>query len=85
MKRNTIATITALLFAVATAGGFYWLWTISKTGVSTASPDTTYAIVEIESVKTEATNILTGLENIAGIPIPVPTAKMGKTNPFVNY
>ena len=91
MNKRSIGLIISLVFALATAGGFYWLWTTSKTDASTTSTTTTsatstsYTIVEIESVKKEAVDILTGLENKASIPIPVPTDKMGRANPFVNY
>ena len=87
MSKTNIGLIISVVFALATAGGFYWLWTTSKTEVEGVVPATTstYTIVEIESVKKEAVDILAGLENKAGIPIPIPTEKMGRPNPYINY
>lgn len=86
MKKTSMGLIAALIFALGTAGGFYWLWTTSQTQASTTiASSTDYTVVEIESVKKEATTILAGLENKASIPISTPTQKMGRTNPFVNY
>ena len=86
MKKSSLSLVAAVIFMLVTMGGYYWLWTISKTEsavVSTATAD--FTIVEIESVKKEATTILSGLENKASIPIIVPTDKMGRANPFADY
>jgi len=86
MKKKSIGLIAAFLFMLITAGSFFWLWTISKTEASAVSGSSVdYTAVEIESVKKEAVNILSGLENTAAIPIGVPTDKMGRTNPFADY
>jgi hypothetical protein len=87
MNKKSIGLIVSLVFALATAGGFYWLWTTSKADVSGTpiATTSTYTVVEIESVKKEAVDILSGLENKASIPIPTPTEKMGRVNPYVNY
>ena len=86
MKKTSLGLIAALLFVFATAGAFYWLWTTSNVPVSsTGTTASNYTVVEIESVKAEAVSILSGLENKAGIPIGIPTEKMGRANPYVNY
>lgn len=86
MKKTTIGSITALFFALITAGSFYWLWTTTTNEVSkVGATGTNYSIVEIESVKQEAVSILSGLENKSSIPIGVPTEKMGRENPYINY
>lgn len=86
MKKKSMGLIASVLFMLITAGSFFWLWTLSKTGASALStPSADYTVVEIESVKKEAVNILSGLENTSAIPIGIPTAKMGRTNPFADY
>ena len=87
MSKNSIGLFVSLAFALLTAGGFYWLWTTSKTDTTTTTVATTstYTVVEIESVKKEAADILSGLENKASIPIPIPTEKMGRVNPYIDY
>jgi len=74
--------IVSLVFALVTIGAFLWLWSMSKSfTINTAVADNLKP-VEIETVKNEASTLLSGLHNIAPIPIPVPTSKMGTTNPF---
>lgn len=88
MKKKTLGLIASLIFALATVGGYYWLWTVSlnaEVTPSSVATTSTYAVVEIESVKKEAVDILNGLENRGNIPIPVPTEKMGRPNPYLNY
>lgn len=86
MKKTFIGLIAVLFFALITVGSFFWLWTTSKTEVPEASATAgKYSIIEIESVKKEAVDILSGLQNVAGVPIGVPTEKMGRENPFLNY
>jgi len=81
---KNISLIASLVFIIATLGAFYWLWTmannyeVDKTVAENLKP------VEIESVKKEATTLLSDLEKNSDIPIPVPTEKMGRENPFTN-
>jgi hypothetical protein len=77
-----ISLILSLVFALATVGGFYWLWTQSKNFTVRAVIAENMKPVEIETVKTKAVSLLAGLNNVGGMPIPVPTSKMGKANPF---
>ena len=79
---KTIGLFLSLFFALATVGGFYWLWAQSKNFTIKTTPAADMQAVEIESVKTEAVSLLSGLNNVVGMPIPVPTSKMGKANPF---
>lgn len=86
MNKNSLGIILALVFAGVTAGGFYWLWTqYNNSDVTTAVSNTSssYTVVDIESVKNQASEIISSLEKVSDIPIPTPTAKMGRTNPFV--
>jgi flagellar basal body-associated protein FliL len=86
MNKSLAGFIAVMIFALATAGAFYWLWTTSKSeATSKGVLDSSYSAVEIDSVKKEAVDILSTLENKAAIPIPTPTDKMGRTNPYLSY
>ena len=37
---------------------------------------------DVATLESKAKTLISGRENTAGIPIPTPTQKMGKTNPF---
>lgn len=77
-----IGLIASLVFALAAVGGFYWLWMQSSNfTVQTVIADDMRP-VEIDSVKNQAVLLLSGLNNVSGMPIPTPTNKMGKANPF---
>lgn len=87
MTKTMINLIVSVVFAVITAGAFFWLWTTATSEDTTGTPTAaaqTYQTVEIESVKKQATEILSGLEKNTDIPVGVPTSKMGRTNPFVS-
>jgi hypothetical protein len=79
---KTIGLIASLIFALATIGGFYWLWTLSKDFTIKTTVADDMRPVEIDTVKDQAVSLLAGLNNVSGMPIPTPTNKMGKTNPF---
>lgn len=82
MKRGIVGLIVSLLFAAVTAGAFYWLWGTSKLFPVETSVASNLKPIEIESIKNEAKTLLEGLSKNSDIPISVPTAKMGKPNPF---
>lgn len=85
MKKSTIGVIASLLFMAITAGAFYYTWNSAKSESVTAAADTSsFAVVDITGIKDEVTKLTTGNENNAGVPIDVPTAKLGKSNPFNN-
>ncbi len=82
MNKSLIGIIAALVFGVATAGAFYWLWTTAQSETTTTASAATYQVVEIESVKKEATDILSTLQKSSDIPVGVPVEKMGRANPY---
>lgn len=83
MRKSTINLLVSLVFGLITAGGFYWLWAqANKPIVDPDSQAKTYTAVEIEAVKTQASDILGSLEKNSDIPLSTPTAKMGRANPF---
>jgi uncharacterized protein YneF (UPF0154 family) len=83
MKSKTFGIIVSLILVAGTVGGFFWLWTMSKTFNANPPVQDNLKTVEIESVKKDAENVLSGLEKNSDIPISTPVDKMGKTNPFV--
>lgn len=86
MNKSLAGVIASLIFALVTAGAFYFLWTTSKSEVSpTTALDSSYTAVEIDSVKKQAVDILSGLEKKSDIPVTTPTDKMGRPNPYVSY
>ena len=86
MNKKFAGLIASIMFAVVTAGVFYWLYSTTSKGAAPATTtSSSYSVVEIESVKTEAVDILSGLENKSGIPVPTPTDKMGRVNPYLDY
>lgn len=82
MNTKIINLVVSLVFAVITVGAFFWLWRISTNFVVDTAVADNLKPVEINTVKNDATSILSGLSNTASIPIPTPTEKMGKANPF---
>ncbi len=83
MSLKTLYLSGGFIVMVLTAGGFFWLW--NQTGsvtVNTVQIAASYEPVDIENIKTEARDLISGLENNANIPIPIPLEKMGRENPF---
>lgn len=80
--KDKISLIVGIILVICTAGAFYWLWGQTKNYTVNTIVAENLKPIEIETVKNEAKTLLSGLENKAGIPIPTPDAKMGKTNPF---
>jgi len=82
MNIRAIGVIASLIFLIGTIGGFYWVWSQTKIFTVDSTVASNLKPVEIASTKTEAINLLSGLQKFSDIPIPVPTEKMGKANPF---
>jgi len=83
MKNSTVGTIGALIFMILVVGGFYYVWkTASDVASSSGGATETYSLVDLSGMKSQAQTLTTGAENNAGLPLPVPTAKLGKTNPY---
>lgn len=80
MKKSTLNLIASLIFLAGVIIGFYSVWSSSaKSGTATSE---SFVTLDISGVKEEAASLVAGRENNASIPLPVPTSKMGKTNPF---
>lgn len=82
MSTKLIGLITSIVFLIGTIGGFFWLWNTSKNITAPSAVAADLQPIEIESVKQEATDLLSGLSRNSDIPIGTPTDKMGRTNPF---
>ncbi len=82
MKMKTLSIVGSLILVVAVVGGFFWLWQMSKDYNANPAVEDNLKPVEIESVKKDAENVLSGLDKSSDIPISTPVDKMGKTNPF---
>lgn len=83
---RTIGLILSVIFLILSAGGFFWLWQSSETIPISGMVGEQYQTVEIESVKSEAAQILKPVEkdNLSGMPIKAPdSSKVGKANPFL--
>ncbi|MFA7244442.1 MAG: hypothetical protein WC080_04095 [Patescibacteria group bacterium] len=82
MKKRTFNLILSLIFLTIAIVGFYMIW---KNNSSISVQNTaSYITLDISGVKDEAETLVQGRENNAGIPLPDPTTKMGKANPFAN-
>jgi hypothetical protein len=86
MTKSTLSTLGSILFMVASLIIVFLIWNGSSKvqSVEQYSNTESYAPVDISSLKTQAVKIISGYQNNASIPIPVPVAKMGKTNPFTD-
>lgn len=84
MKRGTLNLVVSLVFLLAVAAGYYFIWSSAKSGSSGTTVDivTSYTPVDVSGIKTQAEKLIQSRENNAGIPIPTPTDKLGKTDPF---
>ena len=81
MRRGTLNLLSSVVFLVIVIVAFYFVWSsIKNENQATSSP--VYNTVSISSVKTQARDLVSGLENNGNLPLAVPTAKMGKENPF---
>lgn len=81
-NKQLYGLIGSILFFIATGAAFYWLWTTSQapaTGAIISAP----AVADISGLKDKAKTLISGRENLSGIPVLAPTAdKVGRDNPF---
>lgn len=82
MNAKLMNWLVSIVFAGIVIGAFYWLWTMSKDFTVQTTVASNLKTVNVEGVKTEANSLIAGRNNSANIPIPVPSEKMGKANPF---
>lgn len=66
------------------AVSFYVIWggSAKSSVVEDFNSVQIYAPVDVSGLTANAAKLINGLENNSGVPIPAPTAKLGKTNPF---
>ncbi len=84
MKQSSLGVIGAFLFLLVSAGIFYYLYNSSVNSVSIAPNTAAFQPVNITGLKDQVVKLSSGAENNAGLPIPVPLSKLGKSNPFNN-
>jgi hypothetical protein len=79
--------IGGAVFAIATLGGFAWLWMNSKPAAISTTGTSIYAPVDVSGLKTQISGLFSGTEsNLSEMPIAAPGAdKVGRDNPFVAY
>jgi len=80
---NRAMTIVGLLLLILVAGAFLWLWF----GYPRPDPEiykstTNLEPVDVSKVQSQGKTLLEGLKNNSGIPIPEPTGKEGRADPF---
>jgi uncharacterized membrane protein len=82
MSHKLFNLIAGVVLLGATVFGFFWLWNQSRTVKSTYVVPESLKTVNIEDIKNEAKDLLSGLENNANVPLTTPIQKMGRDNPF---
>lgn len=84
MKRSTLNSILSLLFVALTVILLFAAWNSAKNDYANGLPaqNSVETASDLSSIKTEAGKLLDGLENNASLPVPVPTEKLSKDNPF---
>lgn len=84
MKRGTLNLIVSLVFLLAIGAAYYFIWSGAKSAASgtTVTATTSYTPVDVSGIKVQAEKLIQSRENNAGIPIPTPTDKLGKPDPF---
>lgn len=82
---NNAMMIIGLMIFLAVVGAFAWLWfgSVRPDQQQFQSSDN-LAPVDVSGVETKAKPLLEGLKNNSGIPIPTPTDKMGRVDPFAS-
>jgi hypothetical protein len=81
-KAMLIVSVSLMVLVLA---GFAWVWFgTARPGVDQFTSTADLEPVSISGVESKAKTLLDGLKNNSGIPIPEPTAKMGRPDPFAN-
>jgi len=82
MKRGTLNLLAGLLFFFIIIGGYYYICRTASLSAPPVVTSTAYAPINISDIKGQANVLIKARENNAGLPIPDPTAKLNKPNPF---
>ena len=75
--------VAGLIIFVATLAAFVWLWFFSSrpdSQIYRSNED--LSTIDLSNLESKGKTLLDGLKNNAGIPIPEPIGKEGRTNPF---
>ena len=81
MRRGTLNLLSSVAFLAIAIVAFYFVWNNTKNQNKTTS-SATYDTVNVSSIKTQARDLVSSLENNGSLPLTIPTSKMGKENPF---
>ncbi len=84
MKKSSLSLIGSVFFLIVIIASFYSIWRSSSDSKQTSNKAfvSSYAPVDISGIKNQAIKIISKYQNNSGIPIPTPTDKMGRENPF---
>lgn len=82
MKRGILNLIASILFLIIVVFGYYYLWNLNSNRYFQTYDSSKYLPVNISDIKDQAEAVVKERQNFSGIPIPTPTDKVGKTNPF---
>lgn len=89
MKQYTFSEKAMLIFSLALmvviVAAFAWIWFgWSRPSVDSYKTTEDLSPVSVTGLETQAQKLLDGLKNNSGIPIPEPTTKEGRADPFAN-
>ncbi len=77
--------IVAIIIFAGTIISFVWLWLgYQRPDYTQYQSKDNLVPVDVSGVESKAKTLLEGLKNNAGIPIPTPAGKMGRTDPFAS-
>jgi hypothetical protein len=82
MKRGTLNLLGSLLFMILVLGGYFYIWRSASLNAPPAVSSESYTPVDVTAIKGQADTLIKTRVNNAGIPIPDPIEKLGKSNPF---
>lgn len=83
MNKRIIGIVFGLIVLAAVAGGYFWLWTLSRAEPENVAVLERYKPIEIESVKDDARDLLDDVGNGAKLPVSVSADRLGRDNPFL--
>lgn len=82
---NKTLTVSGLVMLAIIVVAFAWLWLrFPRPDASIYKSSINLQAVNISGIDTKAKNLLDGLTNNGGIPIPIPAEKMGREDPFAS-
>ena len=77
--------VVAVILLLGTVAVFAWLWfRYRRPDYTQYQSKDDLAPVDVSGVESKAKTLLEGLKNNGGIPIPTPSGKMGRVDPFAS-